>query len=93
MLAFYDRMLYALVSWAEYDEYIHFMTVSIPHLSRARAMEAFFREVGTTRIISENQLIDDPYYGTEDSPFRYISIPEGAGYSIKYIMSPTRIIV
>jgi hypothetical protein len=85
--------MFALVSWAEYDEYIHFMTVSVPHITRERAIQAFFREVGTTRIVSEGQLVDDPYYGTEDSPYRYIPIPEGAGYSIKYIMTPTRTIV
>lgn len=85
--------MYALVSWAEFDEYIHFLTVSVPHITRERAERAFFREVGTSRIVSERQLADDPYYGTEDSPFRYIPIPEGAGYFIKYTMAPTRVIV
>ena len=79
--------MYALVSLAEFDEYIHFMTTCIPHFSRERATQAFFREVGTTRIVHENQLADDPYWGDEDSPFRYVHIPEEAGYCIKLILS------
>lgn len=82
------RRMYALVSVAQYEEYIYAMTVSIPHISRERAIKAFFREVGTNRIVSDLQLKDDPYYGTEDSPYRYIEIPEGGGYCMKYNMTP-----